>query len=177
MITIWFEPHATTIDNEADVASGWNDVDLSDLGKKQAQELVGRSKERKLDAIFCSDSQRAVKTAVPSSNELHIPIYADERLRECDYGDLTLRPKDEVSAQKIQRITEPFPNGESYEQVADRMKTFLDWLKQNFDGRTVLIIGHRATHYGLDHWIAGKPLKECVTENFTWQPGWKYELK
>jgi len=83
----------------------------------------------------------------------------------------------EVSEQKIQRIKEPFPNGESYEQVADRMKSFLDWLRKNFEGKTVLIIGHRATHYGLDHWIAGKPLKECVTEEFTWQPGWKYELK
>lgn len=176
MITIWFEPHSTTTDNEAGLASGWNDVDLSEKGLAQSKELVERSKSRNLSAIFCSDLQRAVKSAVPTSNELHVPIYADWRLRECDYGDFTKQPKEVMETEKPKHVTEPFPNGESYEQVATRMKDFLDWLKTNFDGKTIMIIGHRGTHYGLDHWIAGKSLEECVKERFEWQPGWEYEV-
>src|SRR5260221_14249228 len=118
-VEIIFEPHSTTTDNEADLASGWNDVDLSNLGVKQCFELVERNRDRNLDAIFCSDLQRAVKSAVPSSNELHIPIYTDSRLRECNYGDLTKHQKDEVNDQKKDHIDTPFPNGESYQQCMD----------------------------------------------------------
>jgi len=176
MIKIIFEAHSTTTDNEAHLSSGWNDIDLSSLGVRQCEELKERSLNRKLDVIFTSDLQRAVKSAVPTANELHIPIYVDWRLRECDYGSLTQAPKAEVEAQKKDRINEPFPDGESYQQCMDRMKEFLDWLKANFDGKTVMIIGHRATHYGLEHFIKGVPLDKVVGEQFVWQPGWEYEL-
>ena len=42
MITIWFEPHKTSLDNEAGLASGWNDVDLSPLGVEQLEECAER---------------------------------------------------------------------------------------------------------------------------------------
>ena len=177
MITIWFEPHATTFDNEAERASGWNDVDLSPLGLKQANEMILRTKERGIEAIFCSDSQRAVKTAIPTANELKIPIFIDERLRECDYGDFTLKPKNEVWSVKLNHIEEPFPGGESYTQVVSRVGSFLEWLKKDFDGKNVMIIGHRGTHHGLDCHIDGVDIKEAVGHKFVWQPGWKYVIK
>lgn len=176
MVTIWFEAHSTSLDNEAKLASGWNDVDLSELGIKQNFELRDRCKDRKIDAIFCSDLQRSVKSAVPTSNSFHIPIYIDERLRECNYGVLTQKPKAEVDQEKPYRISQPFESGESYEDCMVRMKSFLDWLQNEFEGKTVLIVGHRATQYGLDHHISGKSLKTCVTDPWSWQPGWKYKL-
>ncbi len=175
MVTIIFEPHSTTVDNEAKRASGWNDIELSELGVKQCIELLERSRDRNIDAILTSDLQRAYKSAVPSAEELRIPIYIDKRLRECGYGDFTQSPKEEVDNQKVDRIYTPFPNGESYQQCMDRMKNFLDYLKENFDGKTVMIIGHRATQYGLEHHLNGKDLETCVTEPWAWQPGWKYE--
>lgn len=175
MITILFESHSTTIDNEAKRASGWNDIDLSELGLKQTVELLDRSRDRKLDAIFSSDLQRAYKTAIPTAEALKIPIYADRRLRECHYGELTQADKHIVDGQKQKRIDTPFPDGESYMQCMHRMKEFLDWLKANFDGKTVMVIGHRATQYGLEHHISGKSVVACVTEPWSWQPGWIYE--
>jgi len=58
------------------------------------------------------------------------------------------------------------------------MKEFLDDLGQKYHDRNtfVLIIGHRATQYGLEHWINGVDLKTLVTTPFNWQPGWKYKL-
>ena len=56
------------------------------------------------------------------------------------------------------------------------MKNFIDELKQNYDGKTVLVVGHRATQYALDHFILGKPMDEIVSAKFKWQPGWEYEL-
>ena len=176
MITIIFESHSTTTANEAKLSSGWNDVDLSELGIKQCGELLDRSRGRGIDAIFTSDLQRAYKSGVPTANELHIPIYVDQRLRECDYGELTQQPKHIVDEQKADRVSEPFPNGESYEQCMDRMKSFLDYLRENFDGKTVMVIGHRATQYGLEHYIEGKDLTRCVTDPWAWQPGWTYRF-
>ncbi len=63
MLTIIFEPHGTTLDNEAHRASGHNDVELSPLGVEQSKEMGERYKEDHFDAIFCSDLQRAYKSA------------------------------------------------------------------------------------------------------------------
>ena len=176
MVTIIFESHSTSIDNEAKKASGWNDIDLSELGMKQADELALRYADRNIDAIFTADLQRAYKTAVPTAKARFIPMYIDQRLRGCDYGELTQANKDVVDRQKANRIEVPFPGGESYQQCIDRMNDFLDMLKQDFDGKTVLVIGSRATQYGIEHRINNTSIHTCVTDPWSWQPGWTYQL-
>lgn len=175
MITIIFEAHGTTFDNEAHLSSGHNDVALSLLGIKQSEEMGERYKDDHFDAIFCSDLQRAYKSAEIGFGDKW-PIIKDARLRECDYGDFTQHPSEEVDIEKPKRIDTPFPNGESYQQTTARMKSFLDDLKNNYDGKRVMIIGHRATQYGLDHLINDVPLEELISAKFKWQPGWEYSL-
>jgi alpha-ribazole phosphatase/probable phosphoglycerate mutase len=176
MTTIIFESHSTTYDNEAHLSSGWNDVDLSPLGLKQSKELGERYKNDHFDAIFCSDLLRSYKTAEIAFGNRDFEIIKDERLRECDYGDFTQHPSHEVDQQKPKRIEIPFPNGESYIQTCQRMKEFLDELHEEYDGKKVMIIGHRATQYSLEHWILGKSLEEIIPAPWSWQPGWKYVL-
>ena len=177
MITIYFESHGTTTDNEQKLASGHYDVELSQLGEAQAKELGKRYREVELDTVFCSDMQRAYRTGEIAFNGRKLAILKDKRLRECDYGDDTRRPETEVKLDKPNHITEPFPNGESYEQVVARMKDFLEHIKKNYEGKTVMIIGHRGTQYGLDHLVNGEDLKDAIVKPWKWQPGWKYELK
>jgi broad specificity phosphatase PhoE len=174
MITIIFEAHSTSLDNEAKLSSGWNDVDLSELGLRQSAELGDRYRGKLPDVVFCSDLQRSYKTAAIAFKDTLVPIVIDSRLRECDYGELTQAPKDEVEARKATSIHEPFPGGESYEDTSGRMGRFLDDLRANYDDQTVLIIGHRATQYGLEEHILGKKLDEVVSEPWVWQPGWIY---
>lgn len=175
MVTIIFEAHATSLDNEANLVSGHNDVALSPLGISQAKELGERYKGQNFDAIFCSDLQRSYTTAEIAFDS-KFPIIKDKRLRECDYGDLTKHPSSEVDPEKIKRIKTPFPNGESYEQTSQRMKSFLEDLLKNYDGKKVMVIGHRATQYGLEHWIKGLSLEEIISIPWKWQPGWVYTL-
>jgi alpha-ribazole phosphatase/probable phosphoglycerate mutase len=175
MITIIFESHATTTDNEVRLASGHNDVELSELGLQQSKELGERYVNMHFDAIFCSDMQRAYKTAEIAFGD-KFPIIKDARLRECDYGDLTQKPKELVDAEKSNRITVPFPDGESYEETCARVKSFLNDLQRNYDGKTVMIIGHRATQYGLENSINSVSIQEAVIAPWRWQPGWKYLL-
>ena len=175
MVTIIFETHSTTLDNENHLSSGQMDVELSELGIKQAKELGKRYQNEHFDVIFVSDLQRSYKTAEIAFGD-RFPITRDKRLRECDYGDLTRHPSSEVDPQKVNHITEPFPNGESYEQTLERMKDFLDDLKKKYEGKRVMIIGHRATQYGLEYWINGKSLEELIITLFKWQPGWIYKI-
>jgi len=176
MVTIIFEAHSTTTDNEAGLASGHNDVELSPLGIQQSKELGQRRSNATIDAIFCSDLQRSYKTAELAFGN-KFPIIIDARLRECDYGELTQKPKELVDSEKANRIHMPFPGGESYEQTAARMKRYLEDLLARYDGKTVMIIGHRATQYGLDHWINGIAIQDTVSAPWKWQPGWEYHLK
>ncbi|MDD5731403.1 MAG: histidine phosphatase family protein [Patescibacteria group bacterium] len=178
MIKIIFEPHGTTTDNEKHLASGLYDVELSELGVQQAKELGERHKDEEFDAIFCSDLQRSYKTAEIAFGNKY-PIIRDKRLNECDYGDLTQHPSGEVDAEKIKRVNEPFPNGESYKQASERMRNFLEDLLKEYDEKRIMIIGHRATQYGLERWINGVTIEDSVRnhENWKWQPGWTYELK
>lgn len=175
MVEIIFEAHGTTFDNEAHLSSGHNDVALSPLGEQQSKEMGERYTNDHFDAIFCSDLQRSFRSAQIGFGEKW-PIIQDTRLRECDYGDLTQQPSSEVDVEKPKRIVEAFPNGESYTQTTARMKNFLENLLKNYDEKRVMIIGHRATQYGLDYLIKGVPLEQLVSSHFKWQPGWSYQL-
>lgn len=177
MVTVIFEAHGTTYDNENKHASGWDDVELSELGKKQVGELGERYKNERFVTIFCSDLQRSYKTAEIAFEGRGLQIIKDARLRECDYGDWTGRLSEEVEKEKASRINVPFPNGESYIEAAERMKSFLKDLLKNYDGKRIMIIGHRATQYGLEHWIKGVALKDTVIAPWRWQEGWEYHLE
>ena len=50
-----FERHATSLDNEAGLASGWFDVGLSPRGEQQARELGERRRRGAFAAVYCSD--------------------------------------------------------------------------------------------------------------------------
>jgi broad specificity phosphatase PhoE len=177
MVTIFFEAHGTSVDNEANRSSGHYDAELSSLGKKQARELGSRYEGRELGAVFCSDLRRAYETADIAFAERSTPIIRDMRIRECNYGDFNHRPDDEVVPYRGEHIKDPFPNGESYEQTNARMKIFLDQLSRDYSGKTVLIIGHRATQYALECFINKKTLQEAIAAPWQWQPGWVYQLK
>ena len=172
---IYFAAHSTSKDNEAEIASGWKDVKLSELGVQQSKELGERFKDIKIDLICCSDLKRAVDTVKIAFRDKY-PIIIDKRLRELNYGDFNGKPSETVGFMKKERIKEPFPNGESYEKAIVRIHEFYKELKEKHSEKTVLVVGHRATQFGLDTLAGGKTLEDCLSKPFKWQPYWEYEL-
>lgn len=177
MVTIIFEAHATTVNNEAGRASGHSDSPLSLLGEQQAKEMGKRYRGENFDAVFCSDLERSYRTAEIAFAGRDIRIVKDGRLRECDYGQFSGSPSEVIEKERPKHIHEPFPGGESYEQVVERMRRFLGGLLAGYNGKQVLVIGHRATQYALMYLIDKTPLAEAVTASWQWQPGWVYCLK
>ena len=178
MLTIFFSPHATSVDNEARRASGHADVPLAAVGREQARELGRHYVDKALDAVFCSDLQRASETAAIAFAGRGLPIVPDARLREYDYGDMTQYPVAQVEAEFARRITEPFPGGESLLMVMQRVGAFLQDALREYDGKEIVVIGHRATRYGLEYWCNGASLDDIVRAPWPWLdvPIWRYEL-
>jgi broad specificity phosphatase PhoE len=82
----------------------------------------------------------------------------------------------EIDAVRPGRVDEPYPGGESYRDVVARVESFLGDLSPRLDGARVLLIGHAATRWALDHLLLGVPLEDLVPAPFDWQEGWSYRL-
>jgi deoxycytidine triphosphate deaminase len=174
---IIFEAHATSVDNERRRASGHADPALSDVGRAQAVQLGLRYTDVELDAVFCSDLARARQTAEIAFANRDVKICSDPRLRECDYGELTQAPELMIAGERAARVNNPYPGGKSYSDCAREVRAFLEELKIACPGGTVLVIGHRATQYSLDHWLRGVSLADAISASWQWQPGWTYLLR
>ncbi len=175
-IEIVYETHSTTEDNEAGRATGWLPGRLSEQGRAQARELGQRRASDGIAAVFCSDLRRAVETAEIAFGTSGIPVLQDWRLRECDYGALNGMPAADMHAGRREYLDVPYPGGESWRQAVKRAGRFLADLPLRWEGRRVVIIGHIATRWGLDHVLRGVPVEDLMTEEFGWRPGWSYRL-
>jgi 2,3-bisphosphoglycerate-dependent phosphoglycerate mutase len=175
-IELVFETHSTTVDNEQGHATGWLPGQLSEQGRAQAQQLGRRRLDDGITAVFSSDLTRAVQTASAAFATSVIPVLYDWRLRECDYGERNGMPVAELHAGRREHLDQPYPGGESWRQAVARVGRFLTDLPLRWNEQRILIIGHVATRWGLDHFISGLPLEYLAEQDFAWQQGWEYRI-
>lgn len=178
-IKITYFVHGTTTDNEKHLATGWSPGELSEKGIQQSKELGPLVKDKHFDAIFCSDLKRAIDSA-----EMNFPdreVIRDKRLREANYGDFTQHLASEFKAGMTEWITERYPNGESYKDVEKRIFSFVEFLKENYEGKHVAIVAHQASQLALDVLLKNKTWEQAIKEDWrtkkAWQPGWEYEIR
>ena len=176
MVELIFETHSLSEDNEAGIATGWNPGRLSEEGRRVAAQLGERHRAQPPRAVFTSDLSRAVETAQIAFATTKIPIHQDSRLRECNYGKLTGMPVERLDTERLRHVHTPFPDGESYEQVTEKVRRFLAVVEEGWSGSRVVVIGHSATKWALDHILEGRLLEDLVRAPFDWQEGWHYRL-
>ena len=56
------------------------------------------------------------------------------------------------------------------------MTDFLEELARDRDESRVVVVGHSATRWALDHLLGGATLRDVVAALFAWQEGWSYAL-
>ena len=171
-----FETHSTSVDNERGIATGWLPGELSDAGRTQAAELGERRRDDGIDLVVCSDLRRAVETVEIAFAGSPLPIRYDARLRECNYGDWNGMPRARLEAERVARIDVPFPGGESWREAVSGTQASSASSRRERDHRRVLLVGHVATRWALDHLLGGVPLEQLAAETFLWQEGWEYVL-
>ena len=175
-IEIMYFVHGTTYDNAESKCTGWKQVELNDLGKEQAINL-GKNTDYKFDILFTSDLIRAIDSANlawPEMNKL-----TDKRLRECNYGEYDGEDKKLVIYENY--IRNPFPKGESLKDVENRMRNFIEYLKENYNGSKIGIVAHRAPQLALEVITKKITWEEAIEKDWrktkAWQPGWKYIIE
>lgn len=142
MPKLYFIRHAKTEMNKGGVWSGRTDCNISKEGKKTAcEEFEYSSKD--FDYYYCSPLKRTKQTLdaiIP--NQLHV---VDERIIERDFGDWEGKPYniiDEATTELyIQGLVQP-PNGETYQQVQERVISFVEDLFQKYNTEKILIATH-----------------------------------
>ena len=146
---------------------------MNELGIEQAVNL-GKNTSLKFDVLFTSDLIRAIdsaKLAFPDFESIQ-----DRRLRECNYGDFDGEDKKLVIYEE--HIDEPFPNGESLKDVEKRLREFLKDIQENYPGKTIGIIAHRAPQLALEVITKHISWEEANANDWrktgNWQPGWEY---
>jgi alpha-ribazole phosphatase/probable phosphoglycerate mutase len=175
-VSIVFETHSLTEDNERGIATGWLPGKLSARGRVLARELGDRRMHDRIAAVFTSDLARAVETATIAFGGTGVTILPDPRLRECDYGDLNGCPFERLLGTRTAHINTPYPDGQSFNDVVEDVGQFLAELAAAWDGKRVLVIGHSATRWALDKLLRGVPLEQSVDTDFGWKEGWEYVL-
>jgi 2,3-bisphosphoglycerate-dependent phosphoglycerate mutase len=176
-IQIVFETHSISEDNEYSIATGWRDGRLSERGRILARELGLRRQHDNIQAVFTSDLGRAVETARIAFSQTPLPILADWRLRECDYGSLNGQPADDLHRNRGRYLDTPYPDGESWRQAVQRVGRFLPDLALRWADQRVLVIGHVATRWAFDHLLNGVALEDLIAADFGWREGWEYRVE
>ena len=172
---ITFFVHSSSVDNENNVRSGWQDCSLSDAGRHQALELGRLVAGIPFDAVFCSDLCRATETVdIAFAGR---PIRVDSRLREMNYGEYNGTLRSEFPGEPVDWIDNPFPGGECALDVERRIKSFLDeCLTPSQRGRGFPPVSQLAREVLLNGCDWHEALAQDWREAGAWQPGWTYRI-
>jgi alpha-ribazole phosphatase/probable phosphoglycerate mutase len=73
-------------------------------------------------------------------------------------------------------VDEAYPGGESWSEAAVRVGRFLQDVPLRWEGQRLVVIGHTATRWALEHLLEGTSLHELVDADFEWREGWEYTL-
>jgi broad specificity phosphatase PhoE len=144
------------------------DVPLSDTGREQAA-AVGRwlaGLPAPPDVVVTSPYLRTVQTAEIALTEAgtDLPLHRDERLRDRELGIMDLLtthgvrtrlPDEAARRDRLGKFYYRPPGGESWADVALRLRGVLGDLRRDHDGGRVLLFGHEAVVYLLRYLVEG----------------------
>lgn len=112
--------------------------------------LARRLAGEEIHAVYASDLQRARETATIIAAHHKLPVRADPRLREIDFGAWEGLTYDEIRQHYHQALAawqaDPMsvgpPGGEAMEDVVTRVHAALDAIARAHQDQTVLLVAH-----------------------------------
>ena len=167
MTHIYLIRHGQSEGNLYDLFLGHTDMDLTELGRKQAERVVSYFEDIHIDAIFSSDLLRAYHTACPLAEKKGLPIVKCPQMREIFAGEWEGRVFDEI------RKTSPMGDiwwedtgnarpdgGENVAELQERILAEVSRLAKENEGKSICIFTHFTPIYALKTAWAGVPVSE-----------------
>lgn len=124
-VVVYVVRHGQTILNKEGKFRGNANPPLDSVGIEQAHKLADLFKDVPISHIFCSDKQRAVKTAEIISAAKGGPVHKTEALRALNVGKFSGQPRNAESEAELQSYLEDpncqIPGGESLNDFRNRI--------------------------------------------------------
>lgn len=153
MITLYLARHGQTEENIARIFQGHLPGTLTVEGVTQAEALRDTLQDIPLDAVVSSDLKRCVDTARIALEGRNLPWEKTILLREIDWGSWTGLAIKDVDLQH-------FPaDVETEAMLYERAGRFVDYLKERYDGKRVLAVGHGLINRAVQAHIQGVTLE------------------
>ena len=152
---IYFVRHGQTDWNVLGKIQGHADIELNEMGIKQAEELREKFKNVKFDKVFCSPLKRARKTAEIIYNG---QIEIDERLKERCNGTLEGKTKKEI--QKLPDFNSLDNNEygiETLRNLNERIKSFITEVMTKYKNKNILVVTHAGVCIHVKAYFEGEP--------------------
>ena len=144
--------HVVSEHNTSDVISGGtSNPNLSQAGVKQVEEVSKIIDNNKIDQVYASPLIRAKRTA-QILTDFQKDIITDDRLKEMDFGSWEGQHAEELKVKCPDafddlgtinsKYTKYAKNGETFEQVADRVEEFLAEIQPYSNDKTIMVVCH-----------------------------------
>ena len=168
---IYLIRHGETDWNKLRRLQGQADIPLNEFGRQLARETEPALRDVPFDRIYTSPLKRARETAELVTAGRNLPIIEEPRLKEMGFGEfegLCCREegwnipdpgfRDFFNAPEKYR---PPKGGESFQQVSDRLESFLKELyaTEELQNKTVLLSTHGAALCGILRLIKKNPME------------------
>lgn len=147
--------HGQTDWNIQGLLQGSTNIPLNNTGISQAHQLKDLLKDIHFDYVFCSPLSRAIQTAKIATNNQDIPFIIDDSIAERVYGELEgTKPEDIYKYWNYYNNINEY-NVEPIKSFLERIFKFMDYLKNNYNDKTILIATHSGVMVGIDCYING----------------------
>lgn len=150
MTKVFLVRHGQSEANLKGIFAGRTDLELSDLGRKQAEAVGKYLCDKDIDMIYSSPLKRAMSTAKPLSDLISKPVIPCDGIIEIYAG--------EWEAKEFSELSEKFPEtyglwlsdignsvcdgGESMAEVQQRMIKTISGLCEKEDGKIIALFAH-----------------------------------
>jgi broad specificity phosphatase PhoE len=145
--------HGQSTCNIPDLWHGWDQCELTDLGKSQARAAAERLGDEPIAGVYCSDLRRAIQTAEAIAAPHGLTPVQSPAFRERNAGEFEGSIFEEVmgahpeaaAARKADYWDWSPPGGESFREMLDRVLTGVKEIRAQHEKDTVVVVGHMGT--------------------------------
>ncbi len=167
-VRIFVARHGQTPLNAVNCMQGQIDIELSELGRKQAFELGERLKDENFSYIYTSPLIRAYDTAKATLKYHDCPIVIDDRIKEMNFGEWEGNPIEKIKSEGGELAyyfwNEPqnfhITTGETFYQLIERIGDFIDMLVSKHRGEKILVVCHGMVVRGILTYVQNRDVSE-----------------
>ena len=143
--------HGRTDWNRVERFRGRADIELDEVGMKQAEATAGRIAEWQVSAIYSSPLRRALTTAEVLARRFDLEVESLPGIIDIDYGEWQGLSPDEAAAKDgalystwLKRPHKAkFPGGEGLARVRERAASAVDTLIMRHPRETIALVSHK----------------------------------